>query len=98
MQLANVIGYVTSKTRQQGLADAPLLLVQDVEPAGPWETLSVPARIAVDLVGAREGDLVILAGGGAARVAPKTIRAPADLAVVAVVDQVVDQGAVTYQR
>jgi ethanolamine utilization protein EutN len=53
--------------------------------------------VAVDLVGAGTGEVVLVACGGAARVAAGA-STPTDRAVVAIVDTVLRAGAVTYQK
>ena len=65
MQLAKVLGQVVSTVKQAGLERFTLLLLQDATGADP-ERASGPAYVAVDLVGAGTGELVLVASGGAA--------------------------------
>ena len=92
MQLATVLGQVVSTVKEPGLARFTLLLLQDTEPdpAGA-------VYVAVDLVGAGVGEVVLVAAGGAARVAAGP-EAPTDRAVVAIADTVVRSGSVTYSK
>ncbi|MGE3289412.1 MAG: EutN/CcmL family microcompartment protein [Pseudonocardia sp.] len=96
MQLAKVLGQVVSTAKEPGLARFTLLLVQDATGADPERT-SGPAYVAVDVVGAGVGEVVLVASGGAARVAAGA-DAPTDRAVVAIADTVVRAGAVAYRK
>lgn len=95
MQLATVLGQVVSTVKRPGLARFTLLLLQD------WADTDAerprPAYVAVDLVGAGTGELVLVACGGAARVAAGA-DAPTDRAVVAIADSVIRAGDVTYRK
>jgi len=96
MQLAKVLGQVVATIRQPGLDRFTLLLLQDAGGADP-ERSSGPSYVAVDLVGAGTGELVLVAGGGAARVAAGA-DAPTDRAVVAIADSVIRAGKVAYRK
>lgn len=96
MQLATVLGQVVSTVKEPGLARFTLLLVRDTT-AADLDPAEVPTYVAVDLVGAGTGEVVLVATGGAARVAAGA-EAPTDRAVVAIVDSVVRTGHVTYQK
>lgn len=96
MRLATVLGQVVSTVKQPGLDTFTLLLVQDTAD-GDAGTAHDLVYVAVDLVGAGEGEVVLVAAGGAARVAAGD-QAPADRAVVAIVDTVSRAGTVTYRK
>lgn len=96
MQLATVLGQVVSTVKQPGLDRFTLLLLQDVTGADPERTTGTD-YVAVDLVGAGVGEVVLVASGGAARVAAGA-DAPTDRAVVAIADTVVRAGTVTYRN
>ncbi|MCW0216290.1 MAG: EutN/CcmL family microcompartment protein [Pseudonocardia sp.] len=96
MQLAKVLGQVVSTVKEPGLARFTLLLVQDAADEDPERT-SGPAYVAVDLVGAGAGEIVLVASGGAARVAAGA-EAPTDRAVVAIADTVIRGGSVSYRK
>ncbi|GEL16546.1 EutN/CcmL family microcompartment protein [Pseudonocardia asaccharolytica] len=96
MQLAKVLGQVVSTAKEPGLARFTLLLVQDASGADPERT-SGAAYVAVDLVGAGVGEVVLVTTGGAARVAAGA-DTPTDRAVVAIADTVVRSGSVAYQK
>ena len=92
MQLATVLGQVVSTIKNPGLERFTLLLVQNSDDTDPG-----PAYVAVDLVGAGTGEVVLVASGGAARVAAGS-DAPTDRAVVAIADSVIRSGTVAYRK
>jgi microcompartment protein CcmK/EutM len=95
MQLATVLGQVVSTVKQPGLSQFTLLLVQETaEPGGAGTGIPY---VAVDLVGAGEGEVVLVARGGAARVAAGA-DIPTDRAVVGIADSVIRGGTVTYRK
>jgi ethanolamine utilization protein EutN len=96
VQLAKVLGQVVATVKEPGLARFTLLLVQDATGGDP-QRASGPAYVAVDLVGAGTGELVLVSSGGAARVAAGP-DAPTDRAVVAIADSVIRAGTVTYRK
>ncbi|MFI5959434.1 EutN/CcmL family microcompartment protein [Cryptosporangium sp. NPDC051539] len=96
MQLAKVLGQVVSTVKEPGLARFTLLLVQDAGGADPEQTRGA-AYVAVDLVGAGIGEIVLIATGSAARVAAGA-DAPTDRAVVGIVDTVTRSGRTTYRK
>lgn len=96
MQLARVLGQVVATVKKPGLDRFTLLLLRDTTESDP-NRVSGPAYVAVDLVGAGEGEVVLVAGGGAARVAAGA-DVPTDRAVVAIADSVIRAGTVTYRK
>jgi ethanolamine utilization protein EutN len=96
VQLATVLGQVVSTAKEPGLARFSLLLVQDAPAADP-EHADGPVYVAVDVVGAGVGEVVLVAAGGAARVAAGA-DTPTDRAVVAIADTVISDGAVRYRK
>lgn len=95
MQLATVLGQVVSTVKEPGLGRFTLLLVRDTDDGVADE--DGPSYVAVDLVGAGVGEVVLVASGGAARVAAGA-DAPTDRAVVAIADTVIRTGTVTYRK
>lgn len=95
MQLATVLGQVVSTVKAPGLERFTLLLVQDT--ADPAAEPGAEVYVAVDSVGAGTGEVVLVARGGAARLAAGG-EVPTDRAVVGIVDSVVRTGQVTYQK
>ncbi len=94
MRLATVLGQVVATVKDPGLDRFTLLVVQD----GPEEPSTEPAPyVAVDLVGAGVGELVLVVGGSAARTAAG-VDVPTDRAVVGIADTVIQRGTVTYRK
>jgi ethanolamine utilization protein EutN len=96
MRLATVLGQVVSTVKKPGLENFTLLLVQDIIDAD-IDAAGDPVYVAVDLIGAGVGEVVLVAYGGAARVAAGA-STPTDRAVVAIVDTVSRDGTVTYRK
>ncbi|CAN5288683.1 propanediol utilization microcompartment protein PduN [soil metagenome] len=84
MRLARVVGTVTGTMKDHALTGKKLLLVDLVDSSG---AVVDSDQVAVDTVGAGAGDLVLVAGGSAARQAASAIGLPTDLAVVMIVDE-----------
>ena len=79
MQLCRVVGSTVSTVKAPGLAQFKLLNVRPEKGDGP-------EFVAVDGVGAGEGDLVLVATGSAARELEATRGLAIDATVVAIVD------------
>ena len=79
MQLCRVVGSTVATVKADGLSDFKLLNVRPERGEGP-------EFVAVDGVGAGEGDLVLVATGNAARALESTRHVPTDATIVAVVD------------
>jgi microcompartment protein CcmK/EutM len=87
MELGRVVGTVVSTIKTAGLNSFKLLLVSPfAEDQGP--AIEKPPFVAIDLAGAGEGEIVLVATGSAARATPGSEGAPTDAAIVAVVDTV----------
>jgi ethanolamine utilization protein EutN len=97
MRLAKVVGQVVSTVKDDGLSSFKLLMLQDAAGATPART-SGPVYVAIDLVGAGEGELVLVVSGSGARVCAESKAAPVDSAVVAIADSVIRNGDVTYRK
>lgn len=79
MQLCRVVGSTVSTVKAPGLAQFKLLNVKPERGEGP-------EFVAVDGVGAGEGDLVLVATGSAARELEAARGLAIDAAVIAIVD------------
>jgi ethanolamine utilization protein EutN len=101
VQLARVLGQVVSTVKEPALERHTLLLLTDVGPTGEGDSGQKDpgdvSYVAVDLVGAGVGEVVLVCGGGAARVAAGA-EVPVDRAVVAIADSVIRAGTVTYSK
>ena len=94
MELARVVGQVVATVREPGLPNNSLLLVQMLnekgEPTGD-------CHVAVDPVGAGEGEWVLVVRGSSARYAINP-EAPLDLAIVGIVDAVSSKAGSLYRK
>lgn len=90
MNLAMVRGTVVVTARSDGVADARFLLVEDCDQRGDGRGEYL---VALDLVGANRGQLVLLTQGSSCRWTYETDDKPMDTLVVAIVDRM-DQGGV----
>lgn len=87
MRLAKVIGTVVATRKEDSLTGLKLLVIEELDPR--TETATNNRLVAVDTLGAGEGDTVLWVTGGAARVISDTHRhAPLDVAIVGIVDSV----------
>lgn len=98
MQLARVIGQVVATVKEPGLDSFKILIVRNIDPAAPEDEATTPPYVAVDLVGAGEGEIVTVVHGSAARVPRATANTATDCAVVAIVDTLNVDGTVTFQK
>jgi microcompartment protein CcmK/EutM len=100
MRLARVRGNVVSSVKVSGLSSHKLLFVQDVHPQRVWEDDLADGvggmYVAIDLAGAGDDEIVLVATGSAARVDSDGSVAPTDAAVVGIVDAVQFGGQTTY--
>jgi microcompartment protein CcmK/EutM len=103
MQLARVRGNVVASIKAPGLAAHKLLLLEPVAAASPLASGednqdSAAVYVAVDLVGAGVGEVVLVTLGSAARVASDGQSNPTDAAVIAIVDSVQLDGESTFDK
>lgn len=95
MELARVEGTIVSTAKADRLKSLKLLLVNliapDLKPSGNF-------LVAVDAVGAGEGEVVIVVRGSSARQADQLTNVPTDTAIVAIVDTVEHKGEIKYQK
>lgn len=88
MEMGRVIGQVVSTVKHEGLVGFTLLLVEAVGADGSAITEASPF-VAIDLTGAGNGDLILIARGSAARVPQQAALAPTDAAAVATIDSII---------
>ncbi len=80
MQLCRVVGSTVATVKVPGFERFKLLNVRP-------ERGDAPEFVAVDIVGAGQGDVVLVALGGAAREAEGVRGLPTDATIVAIVDR-----------
>ena len=95
MNLARVRGTVVATNRSDKVAGARWLLVEEADQkgAGKGEYL-----VALDMVGADRGQLVLLTQGSSCRWTARTDDRPMDTLVVAIVDTIDQRGVVQWTR
>ena len=91
MFVARVIGSLVSTQKLDSLVGYKLLLVEPYRlEAEQRQSLVTTGRtyVAVDVLGAGEGDFVLIAQGSSARLTPQTKTMPIDTLIVGLVDHV----------
>lgn len=96
MQLARVVGTVVSTQKTQNLTGMKLLIVEPLDP----RTLAATGKplVAVDGVGAGEGEVVLYVSGSSARLTERTKDRPVDATIMAIVDFVEVDGKQTFAK
>ena len=91
MFIGKVTGTIVSTQKIDAVVGRKLLLVQALnvkgEPRGELEPRSLTA-VAVDTVGAGEGELVLVTQGSSARLTEATKSLPVDAVVVGIIDAI----------
>lgn len=88
MKLGRVVGTVVSTIKASGLNSCKLLIISPLDARASDPPGDADTYVAVDLVGAGEGEVVLVSFGSAARVARDAGQTPTDAAIIAVVDTV----------
>ena len=95
MRLARVVGNVVSTLKHEAYQGRKLLLVEPIRPDG---SAAGPATVAVDYVGAGEGELVLLGGApGVAKVVFEIEIAPIKDMVMGIIDEVELEGKIVLR-
>ncbi len=95
MIIAKVTGTAVAILKHDALRSAKLLLVS---PADVHGAVCGGPMVAVDLVGAGEGELVIVSQGSSARMAAGQGAAPVDAAVVGILDSLAYEGEPAFRK
>ena len=95
MQIAKVVGVAVSTVKDNRIQGSKLLLVNKVNQMG--KVLDEPL-IALDLVGAGEGELVMVVQGSSARIAVGDVSAPVDAAIIGIIDSLCYNSKLTYRK
>lgn len=86
MQIARVKGNVVSTSKSEKLGGLKLLLVKPID-LDTMEEKGSPL-VAIDAVGAGEGEVVMVVGGSSSRQTAITDGKPVDLSIVAIIDSI----------
>ena len=95
MILAQVLGTVVSTRKDHGLSGLKLLLAREVDASFKPVGNQV---VAVDAVGAGEGEIVLVAAGSSARLTEVTRDRPVDHVICGIVDAVEISGEDVYVK
>jgi len=88
MFLGKVIGNVVATQKDPKFLGMKLLLVQPYVSRDAGLVVSGSSIVAVDSVGAGEGECVLFTQGSSARLTPGTREAPVDAVIVGIVDTI----------
>ena len=97
MFVAKVIGSMVSTQKVDAMKGRKLLIVEPYRLDEARQGMKSAGRtfVAVDTVGAGEGELVLVTQGSSARLTPETKSLPVDTVIIGIVDTVhVEQGCV----
>lgn len=94
MQIALVVGSAVATIKNENLRGVKLLVVREADATG---TPIGRPLVAIDSVGAGTGDLVLTASGSSARQTALTENRPVDTVIMAILDSLEVEGAITYQ-
>jgi microcompartment protein CcmK/EutM len=90
-----VVGTVVTSTVDDGVSRPKYLLVEPADHTGSGGGSQI---IALDVVGAGPGELVVLAQGSSARQTPQTDKTAIDAVIAGIVDAVNLGGETTYRK
>ena len=94
--LARVIGTVVCTHKDEKLVGAKILVVQPVSFSD--QSPDGKPLVAVDSVGAGEGEIVMVCSGSSARQTARTQNVPIDAVIMAIVDSVEINGQTTFVK
>lgn len=95
MRVARVIGSAVSTIKVDSLRGSKLLIVQS---ATVDDELRGEPFVAVDAIGAGEGELVLISEGSAARQTDLTGERPVDAVIFAILDSLEVRGETTFRK
>ncbi|MBU2568383.1 MAG: EutN/CcmL family microcompartment protein [Elusimicrobia bacterium] len=95
MLFARVIGNVVCTRKDDKLVGTKLLMVQPVDLQGASKGNPI---VAIDVVGAGEGELVLIVQGSSARQTKRTEGNPVDCTIFAIVDSVERDGKIVFRK
>ncbi|KAF0199751.1 MAG: ethanolamine utilization protein EutN/carboxysome structural protein Ccml [Bacteroidetes bacterium] len=95
MILGKVVGTVVSSATRIDFPGAGFLLIEKCSQSGELKNDYV---VALDLVGAGKGEMVMVSEGSTARETPATVGKPLDAIVVGIVDLIDENEKVVYQK
>jgi ethanolamine utilization protein EutN len=101
MFVAKVTGSLVSTQKADAFVGFKLMIVEPyrLEPKERTSLITTGRTfVAVDLVGAGEGDYVLITQGSSARLTPETKNMPVDTVIIGIVDKVHVESQCVYSR
>jgi microcompartment protein CcmK/EutM len=95
MIIAKVVGSAVATLKHEALKTTKLLVAR---PANASGEVTGEAFLAVDLVGAGEGELVVVSQGSSARLSTGDASSPADAVIVGILDSLRVDGVVSFRK
>jgi ethanolamine utilization protein EutN len=95
MLIAKVIGSAVASVKLDALKSSKLLVVS---PADGHGVVNGAPFLAVDLVGAGTGELVVVSQGSSARMAAGANTSPVDAAIIGILDSLQIDGDVAFRK
>ncbi len=95
MILGMVVGTVVSEKRADQIEAARYLLIDQCDQQG---TKKNDCLVALDMIGAGYGEMVLLSQGSAARQTTITDNRPMDAVIIGIVDLIDEQGNIVYKK
>jgi ethanolamine utilization protein EutN len=95
MRIAKVVGVAVATVKDRRLEGGKLLLVAEADAGG---AVTGQPFVALDIVGAGEGELVLVVEGSSARTAAVDANRPVDAVIVGILDSLRHDGQMTYKK
>jgi ethanolamine utilization protein EutN len=89
MRIAKVVGVIVATVKDRRLEGSKCLLVATIDPAGNAQGAPY---VAMDMVGAGEGEMVLIVEGSSARIAAGDPNRPVDAVIVGILDSIRHNG------
>ena len=89
MRIAKVVGVIVATVKDSRLEGSKCLLVAAIDLAGKVQGLPF---VAMDMVGAGEGEMVLIVEGSSARIAAGDPNRPVDAVIVGILDSIRHNG------
>ena len=96
MKISRVVGSTISTIKNRRIMNTKLLVCREMDAYGKKELGT--SYVAIDLVDAGVGDLVLTCHGSAARQNPVTKETPTDAVIMAVLDHLEVDGEITFRK
>ena len=95
MILGKIVGTIVSSTINDDMAGSRYLLVDKTDQYG---TQRGDFLVALDIIGAAKGELVMVTEGSPARETPLTVNKPVDALIVGIIDMIDENDTVVYRK